>query len=441
MNNNEFFDALVMLEKEKGIPSDYLLEKIKLAILNAVKRDYGATDNANVDIDIKRGRFAVSIRKQIVEEVQNEATQISVEDAVKYSPRAKVEDFVEINLETKQFGRIAAQAAKHIIRQGIREAERGQILQEYQSKEHEIVTATVIKIDNVKDVVTINIGKNETSLPRSEQIPGETYKDSQMLKVYIVDVTPGDRGPKILVSRTHPGFVKRLFEMEVPEIYDGTVEIKSVSREAGSRTKIAVWSKDDNVDPVGACIGPKGSRVNTIIEELGGEKIDVVRYSENPEEYIAAALAPSGVVRVEVADNGSKSSCAIVPDHQLSLAIGNKGQNARLAARLTGYKIDIKPESGIIDGKKIEDKSTIVEENLNKDNEPVEDISLDEIEDTNIDEPEEVITEEFKEEIPQENIEQAEVQVQEPVEQEIVQKAEIIESNPDLLKIVDSIFD
>ena len=345
MNNNEFFDALLMLEKEKGIPASYLVEKIETAILNAVKRDYGAQDNATVTIDMEKRTFAVSIRKEIVETVENPALQISVAEAEKYSSRAKIDEFVDISLETKQFGRIAAQAAKHIIRQGIREAERGQMLEEFQSKQHEIVSALVLKVDNMRDTATLEIGKSESLLPKSEQIPGEVLREGSHIKVYVVDVTATDRGPKILISRTHPGFVKRLFEMEVPEIYDGTVEIKSISREAGSRTKIAVWSKDENVDPVGACIGPRGSRVGNIIEEISGEKIDVIKYSENPEEYIAAALSPAKVVDVEMDADGAKSCRVSVPDHQLSLAIGNKGQNARLAAKLTGFKIDIRPES------------------------------------------------------------------------------------------------
>lgn len=360
MNNNEFFDALMMLEKEKGIPASYLLEKIETAILNAIKRDYGAQDNATVEIDMHKRQFAVSIRKEIVDEVENPALQISKLDAEKYSGRAKVDGFVDIKLETKQFGRIAAQAAKHIIRQGIREAERGQILEEFQSKQHEIVSAMVLKIDNVKDTATVEIGKSESLLPKSEQIPGENLKEGSRIKVYVVDVTSTDRGPKILISRTHPGFVKRLFEMEVPEIYDGTVEIKSVSREAGSRTKIAVWSKEQNVDPVGACIGPRGTRVGNIIDELSGEKIDVIKYSETPEEYIAAALSPAKVVCVSMDAEGSKSCKVSVPDHQLSLAIGNRGQNARLAAKLTGFKIDIRPES-----------------EWGSDSEPVEDIKED----------------------------------------------------------------
>jgi len=253
---------------------------------------------------------------------------------------------VDIPLQTKQFGRIAAQAAKHVIRQGIREAERGQMMQEFQSREHEIITAKVLRTDPTRGSVTLEIGKSEAMLTRAEQVPGEELQAGDHVKVYVVEVAATERGPRVMLSRTHPGLVKRLFEMEVPELYDGTVELKAISREAGSRTKIAVYSKDPNVDAVGACIGPKGSRVAKIVDELGGEKIDVVKYSEDPAEFVAAALSPSQVVSVEVAEDGSRACVVRVPDNQLSLAIGNKGQNARLAAKLTGWKIDIKPESG-----------------------------------------------------------------------------------------------
>ena len=253
---------------------------------------------------------------------------------------------MDIPLETKQFGRIAAQTAKHVIKQGIREAERGQVLKEFQSREHEIITATVISTDPVRGNVTLEIDHNEAYLLKSEQIPGETFEDGEKIKVYVVEVANSERGPKVMISRTHPGLVKRLFEIEVPEVYEGTVEIKAVSREAGSRTKLAVWSRDPDVDAVGACIGARGARVAKIVDELGGEKIDVVQYSEDPVEFISAALSPARVVSVEVDPDGARACKVKVPDEQLSLAIGNRGQNARLAARLTGWKIDIKPESG-----------------------------------------------------------------------------------------------
>lgn len=344
--NAEFFEALALLEKEKGISVEYLCEKIENAIAIAIRRDYVGTEDVKVIIDPETRTFDVAIRKLVVEEVEDSANQILLDKAVKYNKKAQLGDVVDIPLETKEFGRIAAQTAKHVIKQGIREAERGQVLKEFQSREHEIITATVISTDAVRGSVTLEIDHNEAFLLKSEQIPGEVFQDGEKTKVYVVEVTASERGPKVMISRTHPGLVKRLFEIEVPEIYEGTVEIKAVSREAGSRTKLAVWSKDPDVDAVGACIGTRGARVAKIVDELGGEKIDVVQYSEDPAEFIAAALSPAKVVSVEVDPEGNKACKVKVPDEQLSLAIGNKGQNARLAARLTGWKIDIKPESG-----------------------------------------------------------------------------------------------
>ena len=252
-------------------------------------------------------------------------------------------------LEPKQFGRIAAQTVKHVIRQGIREAERGQVMQEFQSRQQEITTAKVTRVDPVSGNATLEIGRAEAVLPKGEQVPGETIAEGDLIKVYIVDVRESEKGgPKAIISRTHPGLVKRLFETEVPEIYDGTVEIKAVSREAGSRTKLAVWSADPDVDPIGACVGPRGQRVNNIVEELKGEKVDIIKWSEEPAEYIAAALSPADVVSVAVREEG-KACRVVVPDDQLSLAIGKEGQNARLAAKLTGWKIDIKPASAPAD--------------------------------------------------------------------------------------------
>ncbi len=345
-DNGEFFEALSLLEKEKGIPATLLAEKIATAIGNAIRRDMGASEDSVVDINPETGNFYVAMRKTVVDHITNPAQEILPEQAVKYGASAKVGDVVEVPLNTKQFGRIAAQTAKHVIRQGIREVERGQLFAEYSSRQHDIVTATVVKTDPKKGNVTLEIGKSEAVLPKSEQVPGEVFADNARIKVYVVDVVNNEKGPRIMISRTHPGLVKRLFEMEVPEIFDGTIEVKSISREAGSRTKIAVWSNDENVDPVGACIGPKGQRVSAIVDELGGEKIDVVKYSNDPAQFIAAALSPADVLSVEVDPEGGKSCKVTVPDHQLSLAIGNKGQNARLAAKLTGWKIDIKPESG-----------------------------------------------------------------------------------------------
>ena len=344
--NAEFFEALAMLEKEKGISVEYLCEKIENAIAIAIRRDYVGVEDPKVVIDPETRTFEVAIRKTVVDEVGDPANQILLDQAVKYNKKAQVGDIVDIPLETKEFGRIAAQTAKHVIKQGIREAERGQVLKEFQSREHEIITATVMGTDPIRGSVTLEIDHSEACLLKSEQIPGETFTDGEKIKVYVVEVAASERGPKVMISRTHPGLVKRLFEIEVPEVYEGTVEIKAVSREAGSRTKIAVWSRDPDVDAVGACIGNRGSRVAKIVDELGGEKIDVVQYSEDPAQFISAALSPARVVSVEVDPDGAKACKVKVPDEQLSLAIGNKGQNARLAARLTGWKIDIKPESG-----------------------------------------------------------------------------------------------
>ena len=346
--NAEFFEALAMLEKERGLPADYLLEKIKNAIVIAVKKDYEVEDeNVSVVIEPDQGKFSVSLLKTVVEEVEDPATEISLEEAQQKKKSCKAGDEYAIPLKTKDFGRIAAQTAKHVIRQGLKEAERSQMYAEMQSKAHEIISAVVTNIEPVKGIVTLELGKGGVAtLPRNEQVAGEELREGQHVKVYVVDVMETERGPRMMISRTHPGLVKRMFEMEVPEIYDGTVEIKAISREAGARTKMAVWSKDENVDPVGACIGPRGQRVANIVEELGGEKIDIVRWSEDPAQFISAALSPATVVGVELLEGDTKSCRVTVPDHQLSLAIGNKGQNARLCARLTGYNIDIRPESG-----------------------------------------------------------------------------------------------
>lgn len=346
--NAEFFEALAMLEKERGLPADYLLEKIKNAIVIAVKKDYEVEDeNVSVVIEPDQGKFSVSLLKTVVEEVEDPATEISLEEAQQKKKSCKAGDEYAIPLKTKDFGRIAAQTAKHVIRQGLKEAERSQMYAEMQSKAHEIISAVITNIEPVKGIVTLELGKGGVAtLPRNEQVAGEELREGQHVKVYVVDVMETERGPRMMISRTHPGLVKRMFEMEVPEIFDGTVEIKAISREAGARTKMAVWSKDENVDPVGACIGPRGQRVANIVEELGGEKIDIVRWSEDPAQFISAALSPATVVGVELLEGDTKSCRVTVPDHQLSLAIGNKGQNARLCARLTGYNIDIRPESG-----------------------------------------------------------------------------------------------
>ncbi|MBQ9937387.1 MAG: transcription termination/antitermination protein NusA [Oscillospiraceae bacterium] len=351
--NNEFFDALIMLEQEKGIDSTSLLEKITVAIENAIKKDFGDPENIIIDINPENRKFNIAIRKEVVEEVLNPKAEITLEEALKYSKRAKIGGHVDMKIKTKDMGRIAAQSAKHIFRQGIKEEERMNTFKEYQSKVHELISATVTSIDEARGSVTLDMGRGELMLPQSEMIPGESFTIGEQIKVYVVDVKRNtektSRPPKIMISRTHPGMVKRLFELNVPEIYDGTVEIKSISREAGSRTKIAVYSKDENVDAMGACIGNKSSRIDSVVNELGGEKIDIVNYSDDPVEFITSALSPAKhITKVELleSEEGVKACRVTVADNELSLAIGNKGQNVRLAARLTGYKIDIRPESG-----------------------------------------------------------------------------------------------
>jgi len=347
--NAEFFSAIADIEKEKGIPQSYMLEKIEQALLAALKKDYPfCSECARVELDPVGKTVDMFMQRTVVETVENPNTQYSVEEAQKISPEAVPGDLINEPVDTSRFGRIAAQAAKQVIIQGIREAERNIVYDEFTSKEHEILTGVVTRVDPRTGGVSIQIGTNsehtEAMLSSGERIPNESLKDGDRIKVYVIEVRKSTRGPQILISRTHPGLVKRLFELEVPEIFDGTVEIRSVAREAGNRTKIAVLSNDPDVEPIGACVGPKGNRVNTIVSELGGEKIDIVRYSDDPTEYIASALAPSEVVSVTMLDDG-KSCRVIVPDNQLSLAIGKEGQNVRLAARLTGFKIDIKPES------------------------------------------------------------------------------------------------
>lgn len=347
---NEFFEAVRLLEAEKGIPADYLLEKIAGAIVVAAKHDYNGKDIVHCEIDEEKQKIKVFVRKNVVEEIEDPDTDLTLAEAQKIRKSAKVGKTIDISIKTKDLGRIVAQTAKHVIRQGIREAERGIMLKDFQSKIQELHSAKVVNIDPENGNVTLEIGKSTAVLPKSEQVPGEVFAVNDQIKIFVVDVKESTKGPKIMISRTHPGLVRRLFETEVPEIYDGTIEIKSISREAGSRTKIAVLSKDEDVDPVGACIGPKGQRVANIVDVLGGEKIDIVKFSDDPAEFVAAALAPSDVVSVEILDESIKSCRATVPDDQLSLAIGNKGQNVRLAAKLTSWKIDIKPESGFYEG-------------------------------------------------------------------------------------------
>ena len=348
MKCDEIFAALAMLEKERGIPQNFMMGKIIQALTTAYKRDHEGVENVIVDVDEEKHDLRMYVQKEIVEEVMDPANEISLEEAKHISARNELGGVVNFPVENVEFGRIAAGNGKQVIIQGLREAEHGMIYDEWGSKQHEILTGTVVRIDPRNGNVILKIGSGNESteavLTQNEQVPGETLTEGQMVKVYLVEVRRTTRGPQVLISRTHPGLVKRLFELEVPEIYDGTVEIRSIAREAGNRTKMAVWSEDENIDPIGACVGPRGQRVNVIVEELRGEKIDIIKYSEDPAEFIAAALAPSDVVEVRLAAEG-KACRVIVPDDQLSLAIGKEGQNARLAARLTGYKIDIKPAS------------------------------------------------------------------------------------------------
>ena len=348
MKCDEIFAALAMLEKERGISQTFMMDKIVQALTTAYKRDHEGVENVVVDVDEGKRELKMFVQKEVVDEVENPGTQMSLDDAKAISAKYNVGDIVNIPVDNIEFGRIAAGNGKQVIIQGLREAESGMVYDEYNSKQHEILTGVVTRIDPRTGAVSIKISSNseftEAMLSATERIKGEELTEGDRIKVYVVEVRNSTRGPQVLISRTHPGLVKRLFELEVPEIYDGTVEIKSIAREAGSRTKMAVWSADPDVDPIGSCVGPKGGRVASIVNELGGEKIDIVKYSEVPEEYIAAALSPSEVVSVTMLEDG-KSCRVIVPDSQLSLAIGKEGQNARLAAKLTGYKIDIKPES------------------------------------------------------------------------------------------------
>ena len=346
MNNKEFFEALKIMEAEKGIPAEFIANKISTAIITAVRKEYGGREIVFCDIDCEKQKFSVYLKKNVVEEIEDEYADILFEDAYKINKRSKVGGTVNIKLDTKHFGRIVAQTAKHVIRQGIRDVERDQALAEFQSRNRELVTAVVQRIDPKTGNASLSIGHSEAMLPKAEQVPGEVLKEGDHIKVYIVDVKDTEKGHKVMLSRTHPGLVKRLFENEVPEIYDGTIEIKAISRQAGSRTKMAVWSENSEIDAVGACIGPKGARVNTIVEELAGEKIDIVKYSEDPAAFVSEALSPSKVVSVEIISEEPRSCRATVPDSQLSLAIGNGGQNVRLAVKLTGWNIDIRPESG-----------------------------------------------------------------------------------------------
>lgn len=340
--SSELLDALTELEQQKGISRDVLIEAIEAALVTAYKRNFNQAQNVRVDINLATGTMIVYSRKDVVEEVADDRMQISLEDAQIINPHYAVGDVVEEEVTPRNFGRIAAQTAKQVVTQRVREAERGLIYEEYVDREDDIVNGIVERLDARN--IYVGLGKVEAVLPANEQIQTETFRPHERIKVYITKVERTTRGPQVFVSRTHPGLLRRLFEMEVPEIFEGIVEIKSIAREAGDRSKISVFAHNDDVDPVGSCVGAKGARVQTIVNELSGEKIDIVEWSEDPVVFVANALSPSKVIDVQINED-EKSTTVVVPDYQLSLAIGKRGQNARLAAKLTGWKIDIKSET------------------------------------------------------------------------------------------------
>lgn len=340
--NKELLNAIAFLSKEKGVSTDVICDSLEAVLITAYKKELEANPLADVELNRETGDYRIVAAKTVVEDVVNDHGEISLEDARKLNPEYEVGDVVNVDVTPSNFGRIAAQAAKQVMIQRLREAERSIVYDEFYNRTDDIITGLIQRIENKN--VYVDLGKAEAILPASEQIPTETYTVGQRIKCYVVEVRKTTKGAQILVSRTHPGLLKRLFELEVPEIYEGVVELKSVAREPGRRSKIAVYSRDENVDSVGACVGPKGSRVQNIVTELQNEKIDIVKWDEDPAVYIANALSPAQVVSVTV-DEGEKASSVVVPDYQLSLAIGKAGQNARLAAKLTNWKIDIKSES------------------------------------------------------------------------------------------------
>ena len=339
---SDFMDAINDLVKEKGITKDVIMEAIESALVSAYKKNYGTAANVRVEMNEETGDVEVLMQKDVVEEVEDDATQISLEEAQEIDPRYQVEDIVEYQVTPKDFGRIAAQTAKQVVVQRLREAERGMVYDNYIKKQGELVTGVVQRISN--ETIFVNIGNTEGILVAGERAAGERYRVNDRIKAYIMDVRKSNKGPQIFLSRTHPGFVEKLFELEVPEIEDGDVVIKSIAREAGSRTKIAVYTEDEDIDPVGACVGQNGNRVRNIVDELWGEKIDITTWDEDPAILISNVLSPAKVEAVAI-DEEEKAAVAVVPDYQLSLAIGKEGQNVRLAARLCGWKIDIKSHS------------------------------------------------------------------------------------------------
>jgi len=339
---SDFMDAINDLVKEKGITKDVIMEAIESALVSAYKKNYGTAANVRAEMNEETGDVEVLMQKEVVEEVEDDATQISLEEAQEIDPRYQVEDIVEYQVTPKDFGRIAAQTAKQVVVQRLREAERGMVYDNYIKRQGELVTGVVQRISN--DTIFVNIGNTEGILVKGERASGERYRVNDRIKAYIMDVRKSNKGPQIFLSRTHPGFVEKLFELEVPEIEDGDVVIKSIAREAGSRTKIAVYTEDEDIDPVGACVGQNGNRVRNIVDELWGEKIDITTWDDDPAILISNVLSPAKVEAVAI-DEEEKAAIAVVPDYQLSLAIGKEGQNVRLAARLCGWKIDIKSHS------------------------------------------------------------------------------------------------
>lgn len=359
MDSKEFLDALNLIEKEKGIDKEIIFEAIEASLVSACKKNFGSSQSIKVTIDRETGEVACYAQKEVVEEVMDPQTEISLSEARVLRPNYELGDMIDFEVTPRDFGRVAAQTAKQVVVQKFREAEREILYNQYITKEREVVTAIVQRRERRN--IIVQMGKIDAVLSANEQIPGEQYNFMDRIKVYVLEVKQMPKGPQIFVSRTHPELVKRLFEQEVPEVHDGTVEIKSIAREAGSRTKIAVYSKNPNVDALGACVGQNGCRVNVIVNELGGEKIDVINWSEDPKEFIAAALNPAKVVAVAVNEE-EQSAKIVVPDHQLSLAIGKEGQNARLSAKLTGWRIDIKSETQARETNFLEEKTSAEEE-------------------------------------------------------------------------------
>ena len=404
--NTELLEALTILEEEKDISRDTLMDAIENSLINACKNHFGKADNIKVIMDKETCDYTLIQEKTVVEEVEDKVEQISLADAKMIDPSYEIGDIVQIPVESKSFGRIATQNAKNVILQKIREEERKVLFDEYYGKEKEVVTGIVQRVMGKN--VSINLGKADAVLSENEQVKGETFEPTERIKVYILEVKDTPKGPRILVSRTHPGLVKRLFESEVAEVKDGTVEIKSIAREAGSRTKIAVWSNDPDVDAVGACVGMNGARVNAVVEELRGEKIDIINWDENPAILIENALSPAKVIAV-MADPDEKTALVVVPDYQLSLAIGKEGQNARLAARLTGFKIDIKSETQAKESGDFYDYDDEAEETEETASEEITDADADDIE------TDDVETEDAAEEVP---VDEESEEVQEAEENE-----------------------